>query len=469
MKDKIFKEKRYKHIDKRIKIKEATRIVKDKEYVIKHGFYPFLAYTNVSEKYVKLPKSDSQVVSTLESQDNTENKYKRKVKERDIKYASHIDRNIYQWYSYQLNEQYNNYCDINDLNQSVIAYRTCLKGKTNIEFSKIAFDYIKQVGPCYILVSDFSNFFDTIDHKKLKENMCKVLNVNSLPEDFYKVYKSMTSYSYIEKKALVQYLINNKIETEKTLKKCNSLLDHTEWKKVKKDLKPQIIKNTNSYGIPQGSPLSGVFANVYMIDFDEKLSGYAKSNNGIYMRYSDDIIVIIPADKVNSIDDIWNEISDIKKEYPTLEINVDKTSGYLYQNNTIKSLHKSIKGMKNGQNCVKYLGFSFDGKNVKFRDKTITKFFYKLYRRIDSMVSRDKKRRVIGEKRQSKIDKHQIIKGTKINNSDSKKFINYLNRTLRVYPNEVFVRNFKKRINQKIFARFDKKSQLQNLDETSKK
>lgn len=45
-----------------------------------------------------------------------------------------------------------------NLNKSVISYRTCMKGKTNIEFSKLAFYYINHTKECYVLVSDFSNF-----------------------------------------------------------------------------------------------------------------------------------------------------------------------------------------------------------------------------------------------------------------------------------------------------------------------
>lgn len=176
-------------------------------------------------------------------------------------------------------DEYNSCAVEKDISNSEIAYRTCLKGKANIEFFRKAFDYIKKTNSCYILVSDLSNFFDKIDHKKLKNNLSIVLNQNPLTDDYYKIYKSMTKYSYIEKADIIAYLLDNNIESETSLKKCNSLLDKTEWKIVKKKLKNKIIKNDKNYGIPQGSPLSGIFANIYMIDFDKYIKNYVDNKH----------------------------------------------------------------------------------------------------------------------------------------------------------------------------------------------
>ena len=176
MEKNIFKYKNYKHIDKKRKIDEIKDLVKNKNFITKHGFYPFLSYTDLSEKYVKIGK----------------NEYRRKEKERPIKYASHIDRYIYQWYSYLFNNKYNEYCNIHYLNKSVIAYRTCMKGKTNIEFSKVAFDYIKQTKECYVLVSDFSNFFDNIP---LFSECCLHLSISTLCPQHLPPYLLFSSIS----------------------------------------------------------------------------------------------------------------------------------------------------------------------------------------------------------------------------------------------------------------------------------
>lgn len=440
MKNKIFKPRYYKHIDKVVNIRDVIDKVKEKEYIKKHSFFPFISYT------LKFKKFCSEV------DENTHQHWK--FKERPIKYASHIDRCIYQWYSYNLNNKYNNYCYKSNLHDSVIAYRTNLKGKTNIEFAKEAFDFIKKHDECYILVSDFSKFFDYIEHDLLKRNLCEILNVNKLDDDFYKVFRSMTKYAYIEKEIIEKYLISNKIETKESIKNNNSLFDKIPWKIAKKDLKASIKINKEKYGIPQGSPLSGIFANIYMINFDKLVNEYVKNKNGIYRRYSDDLIVIIPKIEVGSINEIWDYLNIIKDMYPMLKMNVSKTSGYLYKDKKIISLHNYISGMKDGNGFISYLGFSFDGKYIKFRDKTLTKFFYKLYRKIDDMKKRETKRILKGKKRHTKIDKHLILKELNSSTGESRKFIDYVKRAKRVFKNEKYIIQFEKNVKNKIFVRF---------------
>lgn len=441
MERKIFKPRYYQHIDKIIDIKDIISKVKDKEYIKHHSFYPFISYTIKFKKYSEIIDVDTN--------------HHWKYKERPIKYASHIDRCIYQWYSFNINNMYNKYCISTGLNNTSIAYRTNLRGMTNIEFSKVAFDFIKQCKECYVLVSDFTSFFDFIDHDILKKNLCKILNTNKLDDDIYKVYKSMTKYAYIEKNAIINFLIKSEIETADSIKLNNSLFDKIKWNEAKKNLKDEIKVNEEKFGIPQGSPLSGIFANVYMIDFDQSVNDYVKMKNGMYMRYSDDLIIIIPKIEVESINEIWNTLNKIKSNYPTLLMNINKTSGYIYENSSIRSLHECIPGMMNGNNFISYLGFSFDGNYIKFRDKTLTKFFYKLYRKIDNMLKRENDRILKGKKKKTKIDKHRILKELNISSGDSRKFIDYVYRAKRVYKGEKYISDFSKKVKNKIFIRFE--------------
>lgn len=440
MNEKIFKQRYYKHIDKIIYIKDVELKIKDPNFVKIHGFYPFISYELNFKKFT--------------SEINSETNHHYKIKSRPIKYASHIDRCIYQWYSYKLNEIYNNYCNINNLNNTAIAYRTCLKGKTNIDFAKYAFDNIKSNDECFIMVSDFSSFFDNIDHKLLKNNLCNLLNVQTLSDDMYKVYKSMTKYSYIEKTEIEEYLISKNVETKESIIKNNSYFDKITWNEAKKDLKDKIIPNTNNFGIPQGSPLSGVYANIYMMKFDKNINEYVKSKKGIYMRYSDDLIIIIPKKEINSINDVWNIIELEKRKCPGLKINIEKTSGYIYKDKHIVPLYNEVKGMKKGNNFISYLGFSFDGSYVKFRDKTLTKFYYRLYRKINSMIKREEERIKIGKKKVSKIDKHYILKTLKASEKDSKKFVDYVKRAKKVFKKEKYIIQFEKNVENKIFIKF---------------
>ena len=88
MRNNIFKPRYYQHIDKVINIKDVINKITNKEYIKKHSFYPFISYTIKFKKYSEIIDVDTN--------------HHWKFKKRPIKYASHIDRCIYQWYSYRL-------------------------------------------------------------------------------------------------------------------------------------------------------------------------------------------------------------------------------------------------------------------------------------------------------------------------------------------------------------------------------
>lgn len=45
--------------------------------------------------------------------------------------------------------------------------------------------------------------------------------------------------------------------------------------------------------------------------------------------------------------------------------------------------------MLNGKNEIDYLGFTFDGKEITIRDKTISKYYYRLYRKLKTIVKNE--------------------------------------------------------------------------------
>ena len=46
------------------------------------------------------------------------------------------------------------------------------------------------------MIGDFTDFFDNLNHVYLKKQLCDLLSVNRLPDDFYAVYKNVTHFSY---------------------------------------------------------------------------------------------------------------------------------------------------------------------------------------------------------------------------------------------------------------------------------
>jgi RNA-directed DNA polymerase len=61
-----------------------------------------------------------------------------------------------------------------------------------------------------------------------------------------------------------------------------------------KTLGVPIEKNPARRGIPQGTPISASFSNLYMIEFDEQMEAEARKRGALYQRYSDDILIACP-------------------------------------------------------------------------------------------------------------------------------------------------------------------------------
>lgn len=142
--------------------------------------------------------------------------------------------------------------------------------------------------------------------------------------------------------------------------------------------KNYLRKNLKDYQIPQGSSISAVYANVYMIDFDKKINDFITSQKGMYRRYCDDIIIVLPMtqeDVKGKNEEIAKFIYSTRDGIPNLELNEDKTEHFFYDNGIIEK----IKGKSN---LINYLGFTFDGKTVRIRDKSLFKFYCRAYRKI---------------------------------------------------------------------------------------
>ena len=97
-----------------------------------------------------------------------------------------------------------------------------------------------------------------------------------------------------------------------------------------------INKNDKNFGIPQGTAISAVLANIYAVDLDTILNDYALRNGGIHRRYSDDIIIVLPLEQIEN-DQIDEHISYIKSEVRKNKVDMgeDKTSTLYYANSQI--------------------------------------------------------------------------------------------------------------------------------------
>lgn len=384
---KKYRSKGYLHFDKRIKIEHVYQKIQDENWVAKHAFLPFIHYKIILNKYTVRKGTTSKVLRLCKDQKSF--KYK-KAKTRMIYYASHLDSYIYKYYGERLNEAYNIFAIENGIDEVAIAYRNNKSGKSNIDFAKEVFRFILDHDNSVIIALDFTKFFDTLNHKSLKENIKAVLGVNELPLDFYKVYKSITRFSYVNKKDIDEYLIGKygenqykRIKKQGTLKRIMSSSEFREFKKGR------IKHHKEDFGIPQGSGMSAVCSNVHLVHFDANLKKWAESKNALYRRYCDDLILVIPylENQKPDVNDLKSEVYQIINEFNDLKIQEEKTEIRIYESGRIKNQDNEL-------DKIDYLGFILDGETIKIREKSVFKFYSRAYRKAKISRERTLKREI---------------------------------------------------------------------------
>lgn len=341
-----------------------------KKNIANHNFFPLIRYI-ISENKVKL-------------EDNEE--FFRTTKERPITYASHLDSCIYSYYSFILQGHYEKLLYKHNLDSSILAYRVVenneWKWKNNIDFAKDTFSDISNLQDCYVIALDVRKFFDTLDHPVLKHNLQKTLGLKKLNDDWYKVFRSLTKFSYIKKETLWKFNLIKKVWQYKKivdLDRFNTLRQEgkKKWERI-------VEENTKNKWIPQWTAISWMLANLYMIEFDIWINDYIKKLWGKYYRYSDDLLLIIPLNKDNTTQKCETLIKDIHHKIDTqllLKINDKKTEICLFKEWTATKEPLEIAWVKT-QNSIQYLGFDFDGSRVLIRNKTLSNFYKKMIHNI---------------------------------------------------------------------------------------
>lgn len=466
----------YAHFDAKFGLNSAWNYVSNPIKISQHSFFPFIYHQQISYKFSKNNYQKDNVYKTGVSE-----------KIRPICYSSHIDRCIYKYYGFLLNEKYNEYTKKYDFTNSVVAYRTNLH-KNNVHFAKQAFDFIKNQN-CSIMVGDFKGFFDNLDHIYLKKNLCKVLGVTTLSDDWYAVFKNITKYSKwdlisllkinalicdtdldklkrVRAQALTGKTRKARIHLRKLSSKINLLnqqdlvLTKEQFKKYKKtylqkNVPPSDDVNQKVRGIPQGSAISAVLSNVYMIEFDSIIYEYVNKFNGLYLRYSDDFIIIMPNNCTLLLNDLKIFIFNLVDNITGIELQNDKTQLYSFQNNLITNISNEDNHFNSS---IDYLGFVFDGKEITIRPKTISKYYYRMYRKLNFIVkcggytkkgkniSCSELYRVYTQKgRNGQYDNsllpEKIIKIDKNNPYKSGNFLSYVDKSDRIFnPDDSIVR-----------------------------
>lgn len=371
--------KNYPHFDAPLPKKEIRALVSNPERVASNRFFPLLSYLDEWQPYRSGAGG------------------KPKKKSRPIRYASRRDAYIFAHYRKILLEKYEAKLTFHGISECPIAYRQVAKGqnsesgKCNIDFAKDAFDEVKSLGNCVAIALDIKKYFDNLDHGIIKDLWLELLELDRLPEDHFSVFKNITKYRFVDQKELYRrlgYISKKKVGKYEVEKYTIPFSDMPKQLCSPREFREKVCggdprfsslvqKNPNNFGIPQGAPISDLIANFYLMHFDKAVFEYVKARGGRYMRYSDDILLILPGDIYEAQSARKFVIEEIQKYGDQLEIKDTKTCIVQFVRYSGELKFKHIEGPQ-GKNGLEYLGFCFDGKHVRIRNSTISRFYRKV-------------------------------------------------------------------------------------------
>lgn len=344
-----FRARTYRHLDYPKTFKSAKSLACNARAVATHQFLPLIRFVEERRRF-RTDNSDRTIPRrqrpTIVS-----------TKARDIRYASHADAAIYQRYAYLLHEPYEHFLRSKQLDDAVIGYRS---GKgSNVDMAADAFTEIALRGNVVAICSDIKDFFPSISHSILKQGLQRVLGVPLLSPDWYSVYRSLTKFSSLDLEQLARIEgFDPKKPPFPLVKDINQALDRCRVAKA-------IIPNPKNCEIPQGTPLSAIAANVAMHSFDEALQSFAMGCDGVYRRYSDDVLLLVPPGKEHDAIDELSRASNANG----LTISADKTEIARF---------KLSSGKQIADRPISYLGFCFDGQTTTLRPSTLSRYYRRM-------------------------------------------------------------------------------------------
>ena len=456
--------KKYPHFDSLLSMKEAVAIVNSPDRVATHPFSPFIVDQKKYQPY-RTPQSVSKLG-------------KPKAKVRDIRSTARRDAVIFTAYRQILAKKYEKILIDEGLSECVIAYRSIPKdsgngGKCNIEHAADVFSFISEQKNCVAISLDISKYFENIDHTVLKKCWQRVLGKPTLPKDHYQVFKAITRYSWIERTELYKKLglFSNRTVCGQVVEIPYRKVDKTqlcsreEFRELikKSSAESNILHcNQSNSGIPQGAPISDLLANMYLLEFDKTVSLMVEKLGGIYRRYSDDIVVVIPGG-LQQGGKICSDIRHLISSYgSSLKIKKEKTHTVAFKQKNGKLVATGSKRNMRHVDGLEYLGFRFDGNKVHLRDSTVTRF----ERKVRKLVKREAMKHVKRNRRKTLdelidlLDYNAIFsKVGRINNTraakfESQTFWSYVRRIRETFKQDLTPK-FHKRLQYKSWVHRD--------------
>lgn len=358
-----------------------ARIANDPTEVASNKFFPFLRFEDTYRPYRLNGKP---------------------IKSREIRFGTRRDAAIFSRYRWHLSHLYEAEIGRLGISDCILAYRHIpifpgsKSGKCNIHHASDAFDRIVGIGNCCAIVMDISRYFEHLDHSRIKRLWCSLLSTQNLPDDHYQVFKAITKYRVVDSKRAYEALgffgvkpsgVPGYLKPKKKMPKqlCTPQVFREKICGKADGYDDLIEPNKNAYGVPQGAPLSDLLANLYLIDFDIEMRQRLSTMGGYYMRYSDDILFIVPSGADSALDLMEFVRTRIQDFGSKLRIKEEKCSVHQFTMSENGLVHAPVFPPHSKKNGLTYLGFRFDGRHVYLRDATLSA----LWRKISKMIAHD--------------------------------------------------------------------------------
>lgn len=348
--DFVSKERNYTHFDVPLSEPERAGFSVTDTQLSQHEFWPLLGFTKIHRRL---------------RFDRDRGRYW-EAKPREIKFGSHRDAAVLEFYCQRLGKKYEAHLQQTKFGDSVLAYRSGVGD--NVAQAGSLFREIRARENVIAIAMDIKGFFDNVDHEILFAALKKVLAAERLSDADHKVFKTMTRFAWVDSDALTERLGRR---TAVGGRICSA----REFREKVRNPKPGIVQaNPDPFGIPQGTPLSGLYANISMLEFDRIIFNYIKKRGGTYRRYSDDIAIVIP------------ETVDVALVLRHVGQRLKRCGLNLNPSKTEISHFRSISGVQSTKRAFQYLGFTFDGQRTLIRASSLNRYYAKMRRGIRAKV-----------------------------------------------------------------------------------
>lgn len=366
--------RKYPHFDSTISLADAEQIgilrhkLIDKGAAESWNFYPFIKREQRNRKY----RHNGEGHSPGSAFSSRNQKKFTHIKSRPIMYASHQDACVLAYSSFLLSKLFELEVQRRKIGKNVIAYRS-IRGKNNVNFAHDAFRFLDNYKNYACILIDVKGFFDTIPHDLLVESVSKLFKREKIPLDMLHILKNITKYRYVIDDEVIKCLKKNKRDyfvrdKKKGFKLCkiedfNELINNN-----------QLIRtNKKGSGIPQGSPISGLLANIALLDFDSWLnSRLSPMTFYFYQRYSDDILIVCPRDDAKIL---YSDTKSHLRNYG-LSLSSKKTEAFGNKNDRLENIVGELEPYnKSSRQNMQYLGLEWNGEQITLRPGTLSRRF----------------------------------------------------------------------------------------------